>query len=672
MASNAEDFVLRLHDQVSPSARAAESALAQLEARIEQQRQALSGYEQQLEAAAAKLQAMANTSKGSVNVAAFRKQQAVVASLQQKIDDTSASMDRLGAARPLANQVGALEGARNAITQAADAVGELEARLELLKSSEGATSGQTDALTQAIDRQRQAVVRAQQAYVKMGGTAKNAMGSAGGAGMKLASGAEQGAAKTGELADALGGLEGPVGDTVSRGQQLTRVLQALGPAIPFIVAALAAIAFAALAVAILAAVVAATKFAIKRADAARSQRLANESLAANHKALANIEKIMPRVQDASGLAAEEIRGLAADLAKAKVPAQQMEAALKAMATAKAGGANAEFLAKLQARLKATGKVPAELAAQMAKFESIAKRKMLSLDAQGEKLKRNVTGLFSGLKIEGFLTGLSKVVALFDSSTASGRALKVLMEGIFQPLIDAATRAIPLVIRGFLLLTRAALRAFIAVKPLYDLINQGGGTGIGLEKPIAQFNALAASANAANAAMGTMGGTGASAAAQVQGGVSALKSTSLADVGANMMSSLADSILSGGSAVVSAITSVVGGAVATANAILDIKSPSRVFARIGAHTAVGMAQGIAANTNAVQESMANMASPEAVANEAGKTDGATSASIPGSTGGGQTVHVEIRDCVFGDGIDEAGLEAWAIGFFHRNALAVEAA
>jgi hypothetical protein len=801
MASNAEDFVLRLHDQVSPSARAAESALAQLEARIEQQHQALSGYEQQLEAAAAKLQAMANTSKGSVNIAAFRKQQEVVASLQQKIDDTAASMDRLGAVRPLANQVSALEGARNAITQAADAVGELESQLALLGG--GATASQTDALTQAIDQQRhavlraqqayvamggsaknatsaaggasakvttsaerarnaivkeaaavgelearlsllqsteggmaaeaavltraieeqrQAVVRAQQAYVEMGGSAKSAMSAGGNAGMKLAAGAAQGTAKTGELADALGGLEGPVGDTVSRGQQLTRVVQALGPAIPLVVIALAVVAILALAAAMVAATIAATKWAIKTADAARSQRLLTASLAVNHKALTGLGSILPRVQAATGMAADDVRKLATELAKAKVPAEHMGAALFAMATATAGGANAEFLAKLQAGLKATGKVPKELAAQMAKFEQIATAKMLSLDAQGATLKRSFDALFKDLKIEGLLTGLSMLVGLLDQNTASGQALKFLMEAMFQPLIDGVAAALPTVRRMFLHITIFALQAYIAIVQFFRS-PAGKGLVTGLKIVAANLAGLFALATAgltllalpfiitaaaipvmtaavgfvwnilsglfgwvggaASAAWDWVASSAASAWATVSGTVQSamnavyaavdaavawLGSVSLADVGAAMIQGLVAGIVSAPGAVIEAITGVVGGAIAAAKAMLQQNSPSKVFMAIGAGTGEGMAMGIEAEAANVQSSMQDMVAPDVAPNDGSElTAGGTK---PGKGGGGRSV--EFNNCTFGGDLTKSTVGGWMREWFHQDELQPEPA
>jgi len=655
--SNVEEFVIRLQEVVSGPANTAANAIEELEARIKSQGQAIGQYEQQLAAAAAKLQAMTKQGQeGSVNVAAFRKQQQAVADLQQKVDDATASYERLEAARPLAGQAAEFQKARGAITAAADALAELEAQMDLATAS--SAKADVDQLTAAINRQRQAVLDAQKAYVQMGGSAQDAVAAGGGAGRALGVSASQAAGGTNELVDALAGVEGEIGGTVSRGQQLARVFQAMGAAAPAIAFVALAAAIAIVTVAIVAATVAATKWAITMADAARTQALNLASLAANHKALANIADIMPRVQAETGLASDQLNQLAERLAKAKVPANRMEDALKAMATATAGGASSEFLKKLEDGLKRTGKVPAELAEQMAKFEAIAKQKMLSLDSQGERLKQNVSGLFKDIKIDGFLSALNEVVKLFDSSTASGQALKFILETMFQPLIDAATRAIPRIVRGFLKLEIAVLKTYIAIQKLKEVLPKGDtGTG-GMRVQVDTFNAMAAAAKGAHAGVSGVKSSYNAMLAVVDAGNAKLSGISLGDIGANMMGSLADSITSGGSAVVSAISNVVDGAIAKAEAILEIASPSKRLRRMGRYAMQGLGLGADDEAVAVEKSAEKAA---------GGLVSGTAKGSKGSAGRGGGPSIEFNNCTFGDGVDESSMRSWMTKIWHQLSL-----
>ena len=61
--------------------------------------------------------------------------------------------------------------------------------------------------------------------------------------------------------------------------------------------------------------------------------------------------------------------------------------------------------------------------------------MLGLDEQSKIFHANLVSIFGGLKIEGLLTALQKLLSIFDLNQASGRALKVVFESLFQPIID---------------------------------------------------------------------------------------------------------------------------------------------------------------------------------------------------------------------------------------------
>ncbi|MEQ9321674.1 MAG: hypothetical protein RIF41_21080, partial [Polyangiaceae bacterium] len=288
------------------------------------------------------------------------------------------------------------------------------------------------------------------------------------------------------------------------------------------------------------------------------------------------------------------------------------------------------------------------------------QKMLSLDSQGERLKQNVTGLFAGIKIDGFLEALNEVVKLFDSSTASGQALKFILETVFQPLVDAATSAIPKIIRGFLQLQIAVLKAYIAVQKLKEALPDTsggqGGTG-GMRANIDTFNAMAAAANAAHGPIDATGQAYNRMKAAMQGGANDLKATSLGGVGANMVSSLATSITAGQSTVVSAMTSTVQAAIKAAEAAAEIASPSKVMQRLGRFLPQGMAMGIDDESATVAKSAESMAT-DAVK---GAAKGGT-----GKAAGGGGPNINFNNCTFGEGTDESSIRGWLSKIWHKLA------
>lgn len=694
---NAEDFVLRLVDQVSPAARVMASATSQLEAKIQAQRAALAGYEAQLEAAAGKLEAVAaGGDKGFVNVAQARRAQAEVARLQEAVDGARGAMDRLAGARPLAAQVSTLQQARGAITAAADAIAELEAQQHLLASSGGATKAQIDAITAALQRQRAALRQAQQGYVRLGGSSREALAAGGSATAKVgAMGQQAKGAKINleEMSSSLGQLGGPLGTAGSRASALGSAFQklkGLGRAGP--IAAIVVVVVA-LTAALVAAAAAATRFAIGMANAARNQRLAFESAAANYSALDRLGTILPQVQRRTGLATEEIQRLATDLAKAKTPANRLGSALDAMATATAGGAGPEYLERLQRALVSTGKVPPELAAKFSKFEGIAKKRMLSLEAQGGTLKRHFGALFADLKIETFLGKLASLISIFDQGKASGQAFKFIVEKLFQPMIDGAAAALPKVRRFILQATLAALKAYIAVK-LFFKSDEGqrltavlkaigsaiawvGSTWASVQ--LAGMSAVFSYAATAGrilvtvlyvlgAAFSVIASLAVSAFSAVRGTISSaidwISSQSLVQIGVNMMKGLANGIIKGGAEVFGAIKSVVGGAIKAASNILEEKSPSRVFMRKGVNIGRGAEVGILSRKSAIERAVVEVM-PTEVANENATPVRGTA----GGAGGGDTFAPVFNNCFFGGDLTEESLREMLFGIWQSEARAV---
>lgn len=326
---------------------------------------------------------------------------------------------------------------------------------------------------------------------------------------------------------------------------------------------------------------------------------------------------------------------------------------------------------------------------------------LSLDAQTKRLKDNVGKIFSvGEKpLERFLTALSKLGDLFDENTASGNAIKVVFQSLFNPLLDGITELIPKLVAGFIQFEILVLKALIRIKPFGSTILEvakyagilaavvAGALAVGISAWIAGFTLLAAVAAGVIAAVVGLvagilyvGSLFASFGAAIYSGVGAglawlsakfdetlawLSSLSLSQIGTDLILGLVDGIMGSAQAVVGAITGVVNGAIGAAKSALGIASPSKVFAEIGMNTAAGMAGGVDDGTEQVQGSLESLVAPPAAAGGAPVTAaGGDSTAISTSTTGGATYIVTIQ----GGGSAEANRDAFIAWFESIGATA----
>lgn len=443
---------------------------------------------------------------------------------------------------------------------------------------------------------------------------------------------EQGSGKVNEMSEAFGKLGGPVGAAGQKVLGLAEGFNKLGGSLGagvgaaaasvVVVVALAA-AVVALGVAAGAATVKIAAWGVELADANRNAGLAVEAMAKANPALAGIDAVLPGLAQKTGLASSKLLELAGNLAEAKVKAADIPDALEAIAVAEAAGAGSTYTSKLVEDLKAGKKTAGELAAEVnAKFGGLVSRKLLSLDAQAAKLKSNLQGTFGGLKIEGLLEGLSKLVGLFDKNTASGRFLKAVFEGLFQPIIDGAAASLPLV-KGFVLgVAIAATKLYIAFKPAIKAVSElfgetspdlktgldvaiflGKALGAAIGTVVAGVALLAVAVGAPVLAFGRLYGAGYTAWESIKAGAAAavayLESVSLADIGTALIQGLADGITGGASKVISALGGVVQSAITAAKQKLGIASPSKVFEKLGGFTAEGFAGGVEDGAGAAQ-------------------------------------------------------------------------
>ncbi len=446
-----------------------------------------------------------------------------------------------------------------------------------------------------------------------------------------------GTGKANEAAEAFGKLGGPIGRL---GQQffgakagVEKLGAALGSGTGL--AAVAAVGIAAIAVAIVAVTAAAiagaahiTSWAIGLADAARTNSLLAAGVA---KSVAGGEMLEAKLADLSGLiplSRDEMMGLAKPLADAGLKGQELNDALQ----------------------------NAAITAAKAKFGPDFQKQMLSLPVQTARLKANFDKLFSGLKIENLLKAFQRLVDLFDESTGSGKAIKSVFESIMQPIIDGLTAALPKMIRFFLQMEVWALKALIFIKPYGQILQV---IGLGFASIGVAIAALVGVLVVASVAFGAFLGAViggviyiATKFSEMTGGVAAtwesltagikgawqaivdfFAGLSLSEMGSNLIQGLIDGILGAAGGVADAVKGAVGGAIDAATSLLQINSPSKVFAAIGASTGEGMAQGVDASADAVQGSMQTMVDPSSAA-------GAAAAPSSGS-GGGSVYQITIN-------------------------------
>jgi trimeric autotransporter adhesin len=429
------------------------------------------------------------------------------------------------------------------------------------------------------------------------------------AGMASKSGG--GGVKLNELSESLGKLGGPAGVA---GQKIAGVgnavskLAAMGPAGIFLALAVAAVAVVA---GVAAAGVALLQFGLANADAARTSMLLSAGIAGSVAGGKALQKTISDLGAKVPIATDELQKMAADLAKTGLKGDALSDAL-------------ETAAVKSAQLK---------------FGPEYAKAMLNADFQSKKLKENIGKIFGGLNTDGFLGAMQKGLALFGENSAAAKAIKVVFESMFQPVVDGLAAMVPKAIAGFLQFEIWALKGLIALhpyKPMFETIGSvvmamgsGLGTILGMVFSSAMLGLQGLSM------LGTAGG-------DALGWLSAkalevrafLQSFSLADVGMAMIDGLTGGLVSSAPKVIAAITGLAGNAVKAAKSALGIASPSKVFAEIGGYTAEGMSQGVDDGAGAVQGSLESLVAPPAA--QAGSPAAGASAG-----GGGNTFQITIN-------------------------------
>jgi hypothetical protein len=408
--------------------------------------------------------------------------------------------------------------------------------------------------------------------------------------------ASRGNGKLNEAAEAFGKLGGPVGSlgqkAIGSAVGVEKLFGSLGAGNAM--AALAATgvglvvaAVIALGVAVIGGAIGIATWATKLGDARRSTDLLSQGITQSVAGGKELEDAIYKLGGTVPQSSDELRAMAGDLAK----------------TGLKGQALTDTLAET-ARKAAAVKWGPDWARQTAELGKVT-----------ERFEASLKRVFGGLKLDALLSGLSKVVGLLDENTESGKTLKYLFESIFQPLIDGAAAMAPKVVSAFIQLEIFIFKALIAIHPFKSAIILAA-EALGVLAAVMLVVGVVTSAFiwlpfvlVAGAIAGVI-----FVVQKVMNAFAELKTflsgMSLLDIGTAMVDGLVRGITGAAGKVTSALGNVVQGGIDSAKSLLQINSPSRVFAEIGASTTEGMVDGIDAGASGVQGAMAEMVAPPA--------------------------------------------------------------
>ena len=521
---------------------------------------------------------------------------------------------------------------------------------------------------------------------------------------------------------------GPMGGLFEKASLLKNAIGAGGLAAAAVAAAAAVVVLIA---ALVAGFVALAQFAFASADAARSQRLLAEAATGSAAGARALGGVVDGLAGKVATSRAQLDELALSRSRAGLAGKALESAAGAIATATAvaGQAAGQKLQSIAEKAQQAGKfilkavdlhgsgvtidqVAAALAAKLgttlagaraaidagtvsvadgldalnkavdSKFGALAKKQLLALPAQLGRLRENFAKLFADVNIEPFLSGLADLLAMFDQSTAAGRALKMIGTEVFDALFAAAARVLPYIKAFMQGLVIAGLQIYIAIKPVARAISEAFG-GTALSSIFSVKNALTAAKGIVYVLVAVFGVIGAVMGASMTiigfairnvltliGGIvdavswvidafsSVGEAGSIAwnsitsglsgalaavtgfvggflEAGANIIAGLVEGITSGAGAILSALLAPVKNGIAAVKAALGIASPSRVFAQLGEHTAAGFAEGVDAGAGDVAGSVASMVgTPSAEASKPGARGAAAGLTI-------ETINIDAR-------------------------------
>lgn len=572
-----------------------------------------------------------------------------------------------GISGPAGAAANSLRNLKSAMDKDTAALAQLQKAMRNLKAGGGETSEQMAKLKRTIEAKQAAIAKAQAKYLDMGGSVTRV--------------AKQTASfrdRMQALQTQAAGMPGPFGRVVGMFDRFAKLVGGGAMAAGILAIAAGLIALTAAAVKASASLY---EHATAHANARRSELLHLDAATKVWSALsayyglakmkaADLQSGIDRVSASTALGRDQVAKYGQQLYQMGLRGKNWESALEGM-TIKAstqGEAQASMFAGWAAGAALTGRSVEALTNRVkSQLGGIAKAQMLDADVQARKLGESFDAMFNGIQIEGLLKAKASLFSLFSQSTASGRYLTQLLGRIVQPMIDAVTRAIPIV-KHFLqdciiwalgveiawLRMRNGIRKVFSAKDWKQLISgalgeltplKAGFAAVGAAIAIAMLPTLAGvalSAAAAAASFATMIGTALAGAAAVAApfvlagvavaalvymirgigqawrelDMSALWKQIKADWDALDFGALGRAVLEGIAHALSdplgtigkAMRGLAGTAIDGFKTMLGIASPSRVFIRLGAALPEGMAAGIEQGQPRARAAVDDLAAP----------------------------------------------------------------
>lgn len=478
-------------------------------------------------------------------------------------------------------------------------------------------------LSARIDAQKQKIGDATSKYVQLGGTFG-----------KVKKGSDDAKGGLAGMLDAVKGAPGPLGSMAARLSSMTSMLPAVAAAagIFAVIAGLGA-----LVVAVGAATASLLKYGLAQAEARRNElgRLEGLTLMRTryHAAAGSAEDLQRAIDGVSASSSTgrgDLEGMTERLYRLGFRGAALERALQGATTATEvlGERGGNRFVMMAAHARRTGGSIDALADRIqARLGPAAARRALSWDSQIARLGRNFSQIFGGLRIDGLLTQLKRVTDIFSLNQASGRALKQLFETIFQPFVDDAGRAMPVIENLILHGIIGAQNLMIVVNDLRLAYLRAFGTQVqeGMTNVTARAGLLA----------GVMQSIGTNA----RVGIALFQMVTRTLGGNAITAGLVAGTDSGRGVFASSMRALAAAGVNAFKEAMGIRSPSRVFAGLGYQLPAGVARGIDQGTPEVEHAVRHMVSVPSAPDMQAVTDVS-----PAGRGGGAPVSISFGDII----------------------------
>lgn len=580
-----------------------------------------------------------------------------------------------GITAPAKKAAVALEDLSAKIQEDTRALRDMQSAMRNLKGGSAVAKTSVDQLKDRIIAQKAVIAQSQEKFFLSGGEfgkfAKKTTAAA-----NVSSVAQQ---KFAELGLKMADLSQVVNAAGGTSNVFGRSIRQLGVALssPIAISFALATAMAAVTAAAAAGVIALTRFGLATAAARREEHLRlqglltlQESAKTNGQAL---QDAIDAASDVTSTSREDLSKYALELSKIGLHSSDLERALSAagMAAQVQGDEGVKAFLKEAKHAKSLGKSVDEVADKYHnKLGSVAAAQMLSLSNQTARLRKNFASLFRGVHIDAFLESVKKIFDMFSGTTATGKALKHLIEGLFGPLLKGAKGMEGIVKPVFYGMLFAALdieiaflKLSIAFKKTFNLKifkNIDTFNALVLAGKVAVFGLAASMAVLAAGAIAVGSGFALAFAPMIimVGWITALikgiaklrdvlSKTDFRVLGKRIVDGLIQGIKGGIAAVNQTIQDLAQGAMDAFRETLKISSPSKVFMQYGGHVTEGFSQGVELSAPRSIEATTSMATGVAGAGAnarggGGVTIGDIHVHVGADTGNAKSIAIAIRD------------------------------